>query len=258
LDPRRIDVMRSMGTRRVALFAGAATVAAVALAGCSAGQVAETALKKPSTYGVNIDNSDGSVAIRGLAVTYVSPKGYPSGANAPLEISLFNQTTQPITVQIGSTPLAGADASQGVVAARSVGLSGGAAPTGSAAAEPTPSRPVAEPRPTTEGGAPEPSVTASATAAPSATPTASAPTFAPAQITIPAMESVVFRPGDKQTLQVVGLTGPLVPGNSVNLVFAFSNGAEPLVVQAPVSVPESPAPRGSAAHEGVGEDEEGH
>ena len=33
---------------RSALVAGVATVAAVALAGCSAGQVAETALKEPS------------------------------------------------------------------------------------------------------------------------------------------------------------------------------------------------------------------
>jgi hypothetical protein len=259
LDPRRIDVMRSMGTRRVALFAGAATVAAVALAGCSAGQVAETALKKPSTYGVNVDNSDGSVAVRGLAVTYVSPKGFPSGANAPLEVSLFNQTTAPVTVQIGSTPLAGADASQGVVAARSVGISGGTPSADPSAAttalpEPTGSRSVAEPKPTATDAGIAPTATASVE--PSVTP--SAPAFKPAQITIPPLGSVVFRPGGQQTLQLVGLTGPLVPGNSVNIVFAFSNGADPLVLQAPVSIPMSPAPRGSAHHEGVGEGEEGH
>jgi hypothetical protein len=256
LDPRRIDVMRSTGTRRVALFAGVTSVAALALAGCSTGQIAETALKNPSTYGVNIDNSDGSVAVRGLAVTYVSSKGYPAGANAPLEVSLFNQTTAAITVQIGSTALAGADASQGVVSARSVGLSGGT-PVASAAAEPTGSRQAAQPRQTVTGA---PSIDPSAGAEPTATPTPtpSVPAFTPAQITIPALGSVSFRPGDKQTLQLIDLTGPLVPGNSVNLVFAFSNGATPLIVQAPVSIPLSPAPRGSAEHEGVGEGDEGH
>ena len=50
--------MRSLGTRRAVLVAGAAALAAVALAGCSAGQVAETALKRPSNQGLNADNSD--------------------------------------------------------------------------------------------------------------------------------------------------------------------------------------------------------
>ena len=55
--------MRSLGTRRVALFAGAVTVAAVALTGCSAGQVAETSLKRPSNQGVNTANDTGVFAV---------------------------------------------------------------------------------------------------------------------------------------------------------------------------------------------------
>ena len=66
--------MRSLGTRRAVLVAGVATVAAAALAGCSAGQVAETALKNPSVHGVNAQNADGSVLIRGLAVAYNGPR----------------------------------------------------------------------------------------------------------------------------------------------------------------------------------------
>ena len=117
--------MRSMRTRRVAQFAGAVSVAAVALTGCSAGQVAETALKNTSTYGVNADNADASVVLRGLAVAYGSTKGYPAGGNAPLELSLFNQTTQPVTVRIASQPLAGTDAKAGVQSAQAVGIVGG-------------------------------------------------------------------------------------------------------------------------------------
>jgi hypothetical protein len=254
--------MRSMGTRRVALFAGAAAVAAVALAGCSAGQIAETSLKKSSTYGVNVDNADGSVALRGIAVTYRSPKGYLSGGNAPLEVSLFNQTTQPITVQVGSQPLTGADPKQGVLSARSVGLVGAApSSSGPGNAEPTGSRDAARPHPTGSDpagvGSVAPSADASGAAEPSATPTPSASDVRPAQITLAPLDSAIFRPGDTQSLELIGLSGPLVPGNSVNLVFAFSNGTPPLVVQAPMAVPASPAPRGSAQNEGVGEADAG-
>jgi hypothetical protein len=275
LDPRRIDVMRSMGTRRVALVAGAASVAAVALAGCSAGQVAETANKNPSVYGVNVENSDRSVSLRGIAVSYVSPKGYPAGASAPLELSVFNETRAPITIRIGSQPLAGADASQGVVAAKAVAMSGSATSSGGPdEVEPIGSRnaardiaPTASDAPGISSLAPSSNVSIGPTtsvgpespdeAEPAGTPSPTPAATRPAEITIPPLESAIFRPGDSQSLQLVGLTGPLVPGNSVNLVFTFSNGAEPLVVQAPVAVPLSPAPRGSGEHEGVGEGEHG-
>src|SRR5687768_10424543 len=111
--------MRTLGTRRAVLVAGVATVTAAALAACSAGQVAETALKNSSVQGVNAQNADGSVLIRGLAVLYKDPAGYPSGGNAPLEVNFYNQTTQPITVLVSSQPPA---SGQSVVAARSVVL----------------------------------------------------------------------------------------------------------------------------------------
>jgi hypothetical protein len=260
--------MRSMGTRRVALFAGVATVAAAALAGCSAGQVAETSNKNPSIYGVNVENSDSSVALRGLAVTYNTTKGYPSGGTAPLELSLFNRTTKPVTVRIGSQPVAGADKSEGVQSARSVtlvggapsavpsGIPGGVEPSGSrAAARPTPTdKPTGSAAPSVTGAA---SATGSAPVEPSTSPTPPTSAGQPAEITIAALSSVFFRPGETPALQVVGLSGPLLPGNSVSLVFAFSNGAAPLSVLAPVGVPLSPAPRGSALNEGVSE-EQGH
>lgn len=250
--------MRSMGTRRVALFAGAATVAAVALSGCSAGHYAETANKEPSVYGVNLENADKSVALRGVAVSYNNTKGYPAGGTAPLELALFNRTTRPVTVRIASQPLADADATRGVVFSRSVSLVGTAptpvASTIDGAVEPTGSREAA--RPVGPPAADQPGVASNApTAEPSATvqPGAAA---GPAEITIAPLDSAIFRPQDAQQLQLIGLSGPLLPGNSVNLVFTFSNGAEPLTMQAPVGVPTSPAPRGSAENEGVGEGQE--
>ena len=256
--------MRSMGTRRAALFAGVATVAAAALTGCSAGQVAETANKEPSIYGVNTQNADGSVLIRGLAVTYGTVQGYPAGGNAPLELGLYNETSQPVRVRITSQPAT--DGGEGVVAARSVGLTG-AAPSASAPpsgipseAEPTGSRPpaqkggVGDPTPGTasEQGTAGPSAPATPTLAPTAT---EAP-LRPAELTLAPLSSQTFQPGDAEALQVSGLTGVLRAGGAVNLVFTFDNGVQPLVVQAPVGVPLSPIPRGSAENEGIGEDEE--
>src|SRR3712207_3100690 len=96
--------MRTLGTRRAVLVAGVATVTAAALTACGTGQVAETALKNASVYGVSAENSDASVLIRGLAVQYNSPAGYPAGSSAPLELNLYNQTKVPVTVLISSQP----------------------------------------------------------------------------------------------------------------------------------------------------------
>ncbi|MEV4635869.1 hypothetical protein AB0J80_00815 [Actinoplanes sp. NPDC049548] len=238
--------MRSLGTRRAFLATGVATVAAIALAGCSAGQVAETALKQASNPGVNIDNSNGSVVIRNLSVQYPGVEGYAAGDNAPLEVGIYNQTKQPVTVLVSSQPLAGAGEGQGVVSARQVGLVGGGAATPSAASSAIPEPSGSRPSDTEDDQNSEQIPTPSGNPSPGETPsTAPAATGAarPARLEIGPLSSVTFLPGDKEQLQALGLTGKLSPGGSVNLVFEFSNGADPLVVQAPVSVPLSPASR---------------
>ena len=234
---------RTMGTRRAALLVGAAVAAAATLSGCGAGQIAETALKNPSVYGVNTDAADGSLSIRGLAVAYNGPEGYQAGAAAPLELHLFNQTQRPITVTISSAP--SDQQGEGILSARGVNLIG-PAPSSTATA------PIAEPSGSRDSAVPIPTGEAAPTSGPSAEPSANvAPApggggvGAPARITIEPLGTVDFRPGDSPSLQIVGLSGVLRPGNSVNLVFEFGSG-QPLVVQAPVAVPLSPAPRGSA------------
>jgi hypothetical protein len=222
--------MRSLGTRRVALFAGAATVTAVALAGCSAGQVAETSLKRPSNQGVNTANANGSVLIRNLAVMYDGVAGYQQGANARIGVNLYNQTTSAITVLVSSAPPP-SDAgtpTKGVVIAQEIGLLGG-----------TPAAPSVTPSAT-------PSVSSSASTSASPSPSVSpTPDVQPARITIAPLGSVSFLPGDTQTLEAVGLGGPLLPGNQLSLVFKFSDGSADLNVLAPVATPLVPAPRAS-------------
>jgi hypothetical protein len=241
--------MRLLGTRRAALVAGVATVAAIALTGCSAGQVAETALKRPSNSGLNADTADGSVAIRNLAVVYNGSAGYPAGGNAPLEVALFNQTTTPIVVTVTTRPAANAGPEAGIVSGTMVGLVGDASaePAQSATPEPSGSRPPATPDTETpdnvepSSGAPE--VPSNEPTAPSEEPSSGAPAAQPARITIPAVGYQSFLPGDDQQLMIMGLTDRLLPGTAVNLVFEFSNGAPALTVPAPMNIPLSPASR---------------
>jgi hypothetical protein len=252
--------MRSLGTRRAALATGVATLAAIALAGCSAGQVAETALKNPSVYGVNADSSDSSVYVRNLAVAYKGTSGYASGDDAPLQVGLYNQTKQPITVLVSSRPATAASEQKVVLAARSVTLTGGTAPASAAPTavpEPSGSRPSGGQDDQNTDQIPDPSAGPSTSASASA----SAPAAAarPARIELGPLGSATFLPEDTEKLVAAGLTGKLVPGASLNLVFEFSNGAQPLVLQAPMAVPLSPASRapGEAPQEHLGEETEG-
>lgn len=257
--------------RRAAQVGALAAVSAVALSACGAGQIAETANKEPSVYGVNTQSPDGSVLIRGLAVAFKGGPGYAEGGSAPLEMALYNETAAPVTIRMASAPPTGEAPT--VLSGRGVILSGSADPSASATGVPADAEPsgspeaagpatpgaAGQPSPGAEGG-PTPQATAQGSgASPTAAPTATASGAAaapanpgrPAEITIPPLSSVIFLPGGTQTLQVVGLSGALRPGMSVNLLFQFSPGGEPFEVKAPVAVPLTPVPRGSAQNEGV-------
>jgi hypothetical protein len=238
--------MRTPGTRRAAQLAGAATVAVVALAGCSAGQVAATAIVQSAITGVDAQAVGGSVLIRNLQVPYNGTLGYPAGGTAPLELSLYNQTQGPVTVLISSRPPRTAGGSQQVVWARQVGLVGGSPTTPSSAApEPSGSRPPATPISDASDQVEQPSTPPSTLPTPSAVASAPAatPDAQPARITLPAFGSATFLSGGRQTVQAIGLSDRLIPGTSVNLVFEFSSTPQQLEVPAPVAVPLTPASR---------------
>jgi len=239
--------MRSLGTRRAALGAGAATVAVIALGGCSAGQVAETANLEPPVAGLNTASPDGGLLIRNLQVVYNNTEGYPADGTAPIEVSLFNQTARPITVTISSKPLA--DETPGLVSAQQIGLVG----------DPSITSPSVLPEPSGSRQAPTPISTASDTVeAPSSDPSSAAGASAapaggaaqPAKITIPALGNARFLPsgqdsppGGQGSLQAIGLSDDLRPGNSLSLVFQVDTSAQPMTLIAPVGVPLSPVSR---------------
>jgi hypothetical protein len=248
--------MRSLGTRRAVLATGVAAVAAVALAGCGTGQVAETSAKEPSNPGVNVDNANRSVLIRNLSVEYKSPEGYPAGADATLELGLYNETESPVTVLISSQPPTGNPAGDDVVSARQIGIVGQSAAEAAAEASNPPSV-APEPSGSRNSGGqedhdeneiptPSPSMSQHATASPSASAPASRGEVTPARIELAPLGSAIYLPTESEKLQAIGLSGKLIPGTALNLVFEFSNGTQPLVVQASVSVPMSAASRGPA------------
>ena len=218
--------MRSLGTRRVAPAAGAAVIAVAALAGCSAGQVAETAMLKAPVAGLSTQSPDGTLLIRNLQVVYNGPEGYPANGTAPIEVSLFNQTEQPMTVTITSKPQQNVTA--GVVSAQQVSIGGAASASASASAAP--------------------SADASAPAGDTA---AAGP---PAKFTINPLGSETFLAGDPQSLQATGLSDRLRPGSSLSLSIQVGTQTPPIEVLAPVGVPSSP---GSRAPGVEGENSEG-
>jgi hypothetical protein len=251
---RSLDRVRPLAYRAVQV-AGAATVAVVALAGCSAGQTAETSLLQTPVSGLNTASPDGGLLIRNLEVTYNSPEGYPANGNAPLEVSLYNQTKAPITVTI--TSRAQQTVTAGIVSAQQVGVSGTVpSATSSVPPEPTGAGNTSPSSPPSVGISAEVSAPASA---PSALPTDSVgptPTAAlqPAKLTIAPLDSVAFLPGGRSSLIASGLTDKLAPGNSLVLTIQSSTNAAPFDVLAPVSIPLSPASRGPAVE---GENSEG-
>jgi hypothetical protein len=267
-------VTRSMTDRRAVRLAVAAAAVALAVTGCSAGQIAETALKQASVSGVTADTADQKLAVRGLAVAYEGVEGYPAGASAPLEVALINQTRDPITVLIGVAPADGSDPT--MTAARQVVLTTGAeaapSPSGQASASPSGSpagsaSPQASGSPEGEAAAPNTSGAASpeasgnaaqpnagtsgspdASGAPVPSPVVppAAPAGQPAQITIPASGAVTFTPESAQRLALVGLAGALRSGMAVTLTFQVTQGGEQsplLTVKTPVAIPLTPAPR---------------
>ncbi|MEQ4305367.1 hypothetical protein ABNF97_28970 [Plantactinospora sp. B6F1] len=231
------------GARRAAaVLAGTATAATLLLSGCGAGQLAETAAKVPTSVGTNAQSADNTFKVRNLSVDYPGIQGYPAGADAPMNVALFNDSGETVTVRVSSP------------GARAVVLAGASvAPTpgGTVSASPSPT--------TTRGPSPEASGSPAPDGSPTATPTEGAGTASPtasptlpAEIRIPAGGFVVLNETTGSWLQLSGLTEPLLTGTDIELVFDF--GGTQVSARAPVAVPVTPAPVGTPV---VGEEEHG-
>jgi copper(I)-binding protein len=98
-----------VGRARTALVLGA-VVASLALSGCAAGQVAQTAYQANSATGATANV--GAIAIRDAQIAFGgSAKGaavYPAGGSAPLEMHVINTGQQGDRLVSASSPVASA------------------------------------------------------------------------------------------------------------------------------------------------------
>ncbi|MGC1212175.1 MAG: hypothetical protein WA890_13025 [Micromonospora sp.] len=223
------------GSRRAALLlAGSAAATGLLLSGCGAGQVAETAVKVPSVQGVNVQTPDNAYKVRGLYVEYPGAEGYKSGGNAPINVVIYNDTRDPVTVTVTT------DSAREIVLSGSSPAGSQPSPTVSAtepaSASPTASDPNASP---SQSLGASPSASGSASASPSASASESAPAGQPARIDLPAFGYAQLTTTVGRFLQLVGLKDNLLPGQTVNLVFDFGNG-KTIRTGAAVGVPLTP------------------
>ncbi|MEJ3743098.1 hypothetical protein WEI85_07415 [Actinomycetes bacterium KLBMP 9797] len=226
--------MAFRGMRANTLLAGAVATATAALllSGCGAGQIAETANKVAAVPGASGEvrigdaRTGGLVSVRNAVVVYDGPEGYEKGASAPLDIRIFNDTQQSVTVRISSP-----ESAESVAPASADAATPAESPSGSPAASASAS----------------PSVTPVGSPSASPSPSASEPAAParPATVEIPAGEYVVLTEAAGEYLRLVGLKQPLKPGEAVEVVFDFGGGQE-LKLPVPVGIPLTPVPRASA------------
>jgi copper(I)-binding protein len=86
-----------------------AVVGSVALGGCGAGQVAQTAFQANSSGGATVTTN--GIAIRDAQIAYTGPvqraNVYTAGGSAPIEMHIVNQSTQNDRLVSASSPVAG-------------------------------------------------------------------------------------------------------------------------------------------------------
>ncbi|MEW2385793.1 hypothetical protein AB0873_27405 [Micromonospora sp. NPDC047707] len=208
------------GSRRAALLlSGLAATTGLLLSGCGAGQIAETAIKEPSIQGVNLEAANGEYAVRGLLVAFPGVDGYEAGDNAILNVVIYNDSPDPVTVTVTTE------------SAREVVITGAAAAAQATASPSVIPSAVPSGTPSPEEGSPSPDASPSPTAAPAGR---------PARIEIPPLSYVQLNTEGEQVLQLIGLDESLRSGQNVFVTFDFGNGVT-INGPAPVAVPLTPA-----------------
>lgn len=231
---------------RAALVVGAA-IAAVALAGCGAGQITQTSRQVAAVEGANA--SAGRIDVRNAMIEFDGPAHgdavHPAGGDAPLEMVIVNSGAEVDRLVAASSPIAASVQVSGVLR-----IPGGQALRieGAPAAAPAPA-PAAtgEPGATDEPGATaEPGATGEprATAEPGTTPTPGA-TLAPSPGEAPAAalptDAVAPPPVDEGepgvgNIVLTGLREDVQAGRTYPLVLTFERAGE-LRFEVPVALP---------------------
>jgi copper(I)-binding protein len=227
----------------------AVTVAStVALAGCAAGQVAQTAYQANSATGATV--TENGIAIRDAQIAFpetgVGPQTaavYRAGGTAPVEMHVINQSRQSDRLVSASSPVAGSVTVGGqtdlpagtVMVVGSPSSAGGQSAPGST--EPSAESPIGSP-----GASSSTAPTNSAQEPPDTSPTgsASASGEAPAAGLQPPPALGVLAPSTRfAQVELTGLREDIQAGLSYEIVLTFER-AGPVRMMLPVGYPASP------------------
>ncbi|MBL8927012.1 MAG: hypothetical protein JNM77_12345 [Pseudonocardia sp.] len=232
---------------RVALVA-AAVASTVVLAGCAAGQVAQTAYQVNSATGatVNVNN----IAIRDAQIAFpVAAEGeqtaavYRAGGTAPVEMHIINQGTQADRLVSASSPVAASVTVGGQtdLPGGTEMVVGGGSGTGGQSAPGSTEPPAASPIGSPDAGA-TPAPTNPALEPPDTSPTgsASASGEAPAAGLQPPPALGTLEPSTRfAQVELTGLREDIQAGLSYEIVLTFEQAGQ-VRVMLPVGYPASP------------------
>ncbi|MEV7093486.1 hypothetical protein AB0M80_11685 [Amycolatopsis sp. NPDC051045] len=208
--------------------------AALALTGCGAGQITQTATQQAAVNGTHAQVKD--IDLRNAAVQYpTSGPGYAAGATPALTLTIVNRGSQDdslvsVTTEDGTQATIGG--SKTVVAMHSLVIGPDEAAEATNEVQPTSSA-----APSSSSGTPTPTSapagSSSATNSPgnlTATATSEVPSSGPAA-TPTAPEKI-----GQATVTLPALKQPLWPGQVIKVTFVFKN-AGPVTVELPVAAP---------------------
>ncbi|SEF29462.1 hypothetical protein SAMN05421837_104706 [Amycolatopsis pretoriensis] len=199
--------------------------AALALAGCGAGQLTQTDSQQPAVNGTHAQVK--TIVLRDAAVQYpTSGPGYPAGATPSLTLTVVNIGTQDdslvsVTTEDGTQATVGG--SKTVVAAHSLVIGPDDAVESTNEVQTTP--------PTSTSGAPSSTGTATGTSSSSSATATTTPEAPTSSATPTAPEKV-----GQATVKLPALKQPLWPGQTIKVTFVFQN-AGPVTVELPVAAP---------------------
>jgi copper(I)-binding protein len=200
--------------------------AALALAGCGAGQITQTDSQQPAVNGTYAQVK--TIVLRDAAVQYpTSGAGYAAGATPALTLTIVNQGAQDdslvsVTTDDGTQATIGG--SRDIVAGHSLVIGPDDAVESTNEAQPTSSG-----APSSSSGAPSSTGTSSTGTSSSSSSSAQAPETTATPTAAPATVG-------KGTVTLAGLKQPLWPGQVIKVTFVFKN-AGPVTAELPVAAP---------------------
>lgn len=204
------------GSKLVAVAAVAAA-GALMLAGCAAGQQAQTAQVTPVIDGVNATSGTLGIRDAGIAAPDSSPS-YATGGSATLQLDIVNTGTAADTLTTVSSPAAGSAVIG--AASSSSAASSGSSDSVSATASASGASSSASAAPTASSAA------TSGSASPSSSASSGPAGGKSVALQIPALTSVpVGYDTNNATITLSNLTAALYPSQTVTVTFTFASGA---------------------------------